>query len=70
MGDITGGTINISSGNFKVESNGRVSFQNDKIYINPSDSITVNGVTFSGSLLRINSGSNIVVNASLDGSSG
>lgn len=68
--DITGGTINIGEGAFSVNTSGRVSFDNDNLYINPGDSITVNGVTFSGALLRVSKGSNIVVQADLTNSKG
>jgi hypothetical protein len=67
---ITGGQINIGSGNFQVTSAGKVSFQNDKIFINPNDSLTINDVTFAGAGLRISSGSFIAAQHNLPNSSG
>ena len=67
---MSGGSINIQDGAFKVTTAGRVSFDDDNIYINPNDSIKVKDETFSGALSRINSGSNIVVNADLPVSKG
>ena len=68
--DIIGGTINIGEGKFVVSNQGRVGFHNDRIYIDPSDELSVNGADFKGAGLRVTKDSFIAVQDNLPNSNG